>query len=166
MLLRTEPNWWEGDVEGDRRGGGKREIEAAEEQVGEEEEQEGGGRRSHIWKVEPLGEHVLTHSPASNLPCFLGTLILFSGKLPAVTNLFLNKPNPGPVREAGRSLSHSLPRGHHTSGWPPGSGPEPCPGLGLPHPKRPLILGLKVTPVLHRCLVPTPEGDTQGFEGS
>lgn len=103
-----------------------------------------------------LGEHVLTHSPAFNFLCFLGTLILFSGKLPAVTNLFLNKPNPG-SGEARQGLSHSLPRGHHTSGWPPGSGPEPRPGLGLPHPKRPLILGPRVTPLLHRCLVPTPD---------
>lgn len=161
MLVRTDPNWWEGDVEGDRKKEKKRDGGCRGTGWGGGG---AGGRRASIWKVEPLGEHVLTHS--SNLPCFLGTLILFSGKLPAVTNLFLNKPNPGAVREPGRGLSHSLPRGHHTSGWPPGSGPESCPGLDLPHPKRPLILGLKVTPVLHRCLVPTPKGDTLGFEGS
>lgn len=32
----------------------------------------------------------------------------------SVTNLFLNKPNPG-SGEAGRVLSHSPPRGDHTS---------------------------------------------------
>lgn len=112
-----------------------------------------------------LGEHVLTHSPAFNFLCFLGTLILFSGKLPAVTNLFLNKPNPG-SGEARQGLSHSLPRSHHTSGWPPGSGPEPRPGLGLPHPKRPLILGPRVTLLLHRCLVPTRECHTLGLQSS
>lgn len=36
-----------------------------------------------FWKVEPWGQHVLTHPPAFNFPCFLGILILFSGKLPA-----------------------------------------------------------------------------------
>lgn len=44
-----------------------------------------GGRQegAAFWKVEPWGQHVLTHSPALNFPCFLGILILFSGKLPA-----------------------------------------------------------------------------------
>lgn len=75
VLQKTEPNWWEGGWEEDRREGGKREMEAAEEQAGEEEEEEeeqeeqeggggAGGRRASIWIVEPLREHVLTHSPA------------------------------------------------------------------------------------------------------
>ena len=42
-----------------------------------------GGRGPAFWKVEPWGQHVLTHPPAFNFPCFLGILILFSGKLPA-----------------------------------------------------------------------------------
>lgn len=41
----------------------------------------GGGRS--LLESGALGEHVLTHPPAFNFPCFLGILILFSGKLPA-----------------------------------------------------------------------------------
>lgn len=44
----------------------------------------GGQEGAAFWKVEPWGQHVLTHSPALNFPCFLGILILFSGKLPAL----------------------------------------------------------------------------------
>lgn len=62
-----------------------------------------------------------------------------------MTNLFLNKPNPG-GGEAGRGLSHSPPRGTTPQLWawlPPSSW-------------GPLSPGLKVAPML-------PGGDTLGF---
>lgn len=61
-------------------------MEEREEELQEEEAQEGEageGEDPAFWKVEPWGQHVLTHPPAFNFPCFLGILILFSGKLPA-----------------------------------------------------------------------------------
>lgn len=77
------PGWGEEEEEGEEGeggGGGGRRVE-------------GGGRPRRgmrgkeedlaFWKVEPWGQHVLTHPPAFNFPCFLGILILFSGKLPA-----------------------------------------------------------------------------------
>lgn len=71
--LEGGPGWGE---EGGPGGGGRRRREAQEGEEGEEED-------LAFWKVEPWGQHVLTHPPAFNLPCFLGILILFSGKLPA-----------------------------------------------------------------------------------
>lgn len=106
VLQKTEPNWWEGGWEEDRREGGKREMEAAEEQAGEEEEEEeeqeeqeggggAGGRRASIWIVEPFGARADSLACLQFFPASWGLSFYFRGKLPAVTNLFLNKPNPG-----------------------------------------------------------------------
>lgn len=40
------------------------------------------GRRSLLKGAARPGQHVLTHPHACDFPCFLGILILFSGKLP------------------------------------------------------------------------------------
>lgn len=65
---------------GERRKRGRR---GEGERRGGEGGRGGGGQEgTAFWKVEPWGQHVLTHPPAFNFPCFLGILILFSGKLP------------------------------------------------------------------------------------
>lgn len=69
-----------------------------------------------------------------------------------MTNLFLNKPNPG-GGEVGRGLSHSPPKGTTPQLW---AWLHPTPP---PAPGGPLSPGLKVTPML-------PSGDTLGSQGS
>lgn len=44
--------------------------------------QGGAGAGRSLLESGAEGQHVLTHPPAFNFPCFLGILILFSGKLP------------------------------------------------------------------------------------
>lgn len=52
-----------------------------------------GGRGPAFWKVEPWGQHVLTHPPAFNFPVSWGFSFIFGKAACSVTNLFLNKPS-------------------------------------------------------------------------